>query len=368
VAKVVHVRCAGCHRPGEAAPFSLRTYDDVRSRAATIRAAVAEDRMPPWHAAGERGTWANDRRLAPEEKAAILRWADAGAPEGDRERAPAPPPLPAEDAWEMGEPDVVLSFPEPQDVPAEGVVPYRYVRVPTGFEEDRWVVASEVRPGAPGVVHHVLVAAVPADRKGVRGAFEPTQGFFAAMVPGGRVQAFPEGMAKRLRKGHELVFQMHYTPNGVATKDVTRIGLRFRKGEPEREVRTVGVYNPALRIPPGAPDWEVTAKVPVLFHARVLAFMPHMHLRGSSFRYTVRTREGEEKVVCDVPRYDFNWQTPARLSKPLEVERGSWLEVRATFDNSERNPYNPDPTAEVRWGDQTWDEMMIGYVDFVIDP
>jgi hypothetical protein len=241
------------------------------------------------------------------------------------------------------------------------------VRVPTDFPEDRWVHASEVKPGAPGVVHHALVAVVPPEATRVAGAFAPTQGFFAAMVPGGRVQRFPEGMAKKLPKGHTLVFQMHYTPNGVATTDVTRIGFRFGP-KPDREVRTAGVFNPALKIPPGAPNWEVKAMLPVPFDARILSFMPHMHLRGASFRYLVWTEEGGDKVVCDVPHYDFNWQTPVRCAKPLVVRKGSRLKAVATFDNSEKNPYNPDPTAEVRWGDQTWEEMMIGYVDYVIDP
>jgi hypothetical protein len=323
--------------------------------------------MPPWHAAGEPGTWANDRRLSTEEKSVLLRWLDAGAPEGDPKAAPAPPPAPDPDAWEIGRPDAVLAFAAPEAVPAEGVVPYRYVRVPTDYPEDRWVVASEVKPGVPGVVHHVLVATLPPEAKRVSGAFEPTQGFFAAMVPGGRVQRFPEGMAKRLPKGHTLVFQMHYTPNGVAAEDRTRIGLLFGD-KPEREVRTAGVYNPALRIPPGEPAWEVRAMLPVLFNARILSFMPHMHLRGASFRYVISTEAEGDRVVCDVPRYDFNWQTPLRLVRPIVVRKGSRLRAIATFDNSERNPYNPDPAAEVRWGDQTWEEMMIGYVDYVVDP
>jgi hypothetical protein len=273
---------------------------------------------------------------------------------------------PADDAWALGPPDAILGFEAPQPVPAEGVVRYRYVEVPTSFPEDRWVRASEVRPGDPSVVHHVLVALVDPGKKN-RAAFEPTRGFFSAMVPGRRPLVYPDGMAKRLPKGTSLLFQMHYTPNGVATEDRTRIGLYFSKEPPKHEVRTVGVYNPAIRIPPGARDFEVAAAVPVLFDARILSYMPHMHVRGAKFRYELARPGGESETILSVPRYDFNWQAPYRLKEPRKVAKGLWLRAVGTFDNSPENPYNPDPTAEVRWGDQTWNEMMIGYVDYVID-
>ena len=370
VASIVHRRCVTCHQPGQGGPFPLRAYEDARSRTATMRAAVAEDRMPPWHAVGEKGRWLNDRRLDADEKRDLLAWIDAGAPAGDLEQAPAPPPVPAKDAWDIGTPDVVLSFDRPQAVPAEGVVPYRYIEIPTSFDEDRWVSAVEVSPGAPDVVHHVLVAAVPAGTGGARGrranAFAPTSGFFAAMVPGARGIRYPDGMAKRLPKGSTLLFQMHYTPNGIAQEDRTRIGMIFSKAPPQREVFTVGAFAVRLEIPPGAKSFPVEAALPVPWDVRVLTFMPHMHLRGASFRYAVRRfGEKEEQVLCDVPKYDFNWQTPYRLTEPVRVRRGSFLHCTATFDNSADNPYNPDPTATVRWGDQTWDEMMIGYLDYV---
>jgi thiol-disulfide isomerase/thioredoxin len=368
VAAIVHRRCTACHQPHQGGPFSLRTYEDARSRTATLRAAIADDRMPPWHAAGAKGTWANDRRLDPEEKRALLSWIDGGAPAGDPAKAPAPPPVPSKDAWDIGAPDAVFTFAKAQPVPAEGVVPYRFIEVPTSFDEDRWVSALEVRPGAPDVVHHVLVAALPPSQKKVRrAAFAPHNGFFAAMVPGARGMRYPDGTAKRLPKGSTLLFQMHYTPNGVAQEDLTSIGFVFAKQKPEREVFTAGAFAIKLEIPPGDPKYVANAVLPVPWDVRVLTFMPHMHVRGTSFRFAAARLGEPEKVLCDVPRYDFNWQTPYRLATPVAIPRGSFLHCVATFDNSEGNPYNPDPTATVRWGDQTWDEMMIGYVDYVRD-
>ncbi len=370
VAAIVHQRCAGCHRGNGGAPFELGTYADVSSRTAVLHEVIDQNRMPPWHATGEDGTFSNDRRLKSDEKKALLEWLDGGAPEGDAAAAPKPPPALALDAWEMGKPDDVYEFEKPQSIPAEGVVPYRFVTIKTNLTDDKWVEAVEVQPGAPQVVHHVLVGFEPANRKGRNAVFAPWGGFFAAMVPGGRLQEFPKGMAKKLPKGTTLLFQMHYTPNGVATTDKTRIGLRYASKEPEREVRTAGVTGIDLRIPPGAARHEVTAQLPVPFNARILAFMPHMHVRGTSYRYSVRklVGGGEETTLLDVPKYDFNWQTPYRMTTPIVVPRGSLLRGVATYDNSAGNPYNPDPTAWVTWGDQTWDEMMIGYVDYVIDP
>lgn len=367
---IVHQRCAGCHRPDEAAPFPLLSYADAAGRTAVMRAVVEEGRMPPWTAAGPRGEFANDRRLDPAEKQALLDWIDGGAAEGDPAAAPLPPAPLTTDGWEIGAPDAILAFPKPQHVPAEGVVPYRYVEVPTDFPEDRWVTASEVRPGAPQVVHHILVQVVPKGAKARRGSFEPLQGFFAAMVPGGRSLRYPAGMGKKLPQGCRLYFQVHYTPNGVAVDDVTRIGLTFAKERPKEEVETIGVFPVNLRIPPGASRHPVSAMFPIPWDAKILSYMPHMHVRGVAFRYEtldLRDKSQPPDVLLDVPHYDFNWQTPYVLTQPRPV-KGGWgrmLRVIGTFDNSYGNPYNPDPTATVTWGDQTWDEMLIGYLDFV---
>lgn len=367
---ILHARCAGCHRPGEAAPFPLLSYADAAGRLAVIREVIEQGRMPPFTAEGPHGMFQNERRLSAQERERVLSWLDGGAPEGDPAAAPVPPVPLTQEGWEIGVPDAVLAFDKAQPVPAEGVVPYRFIEVPTDFPEDRWVTASEVKPGAPGVVHHVLVQVVPAGAKARRGAFEPHLGFFAAMVPGGRSLIYPEGMAKKLPKGARLYFQMHYTPNGVATEDRTQIGLRFAKTLPEHEVQTVGVFPFLLEIPPGASDHVVTAMVPIPWDVKVLAYMPHMHLRGKAFRYEVidlRRKDEAPELLLNVPHFDFNWQTPFRLAEPRPVKGGlgRMLRVLGTFDNSYGNPYNPDPTATVRWGDQTWDEMLIGYLDFI---
>lgn len=369
VAKVVHERCAACHRGNGGAPFDLGVYADVASRTAVIREVIDQNRMPPWQATGADGVFSNDRRLKADEKKDILEWLDAGAPEGDAASAPKPPSALALDAWEMGKPDQIFEFGKAEAVPAEGVVPYRFVVVKTNLTEDKWVSAVEVQPGAPGVVHHVLVGFDPPNRRGRAAVFAPWGGFFAAMVPGGRLQEFPAGMAKKLPKGTTLLFQMHYTPNGVATTDTTRIGLRYATKEPEREVKTAGVMGLDLDIPPGEANYVAHGALPVPFNARILAFMPHMHVRGTSFRYSIqKIGAKDETEILAVPKFDFNWQTPYRLTTPQAVPRMSMLRCTATYDNSEGNPYNPDPKARVHWGDQTWDEMMIGYVDYVIDP
>ena len=366
VGAIVQKRCAGCHREGEAAPFPLVTFADAKKRTATMRDAVTAGRMPPWHALGPAGVvWSNDRRLTPVEKDALLGWLGGGAPEGKGPAPVAPGPTTA-DGWEIGKPDAVFTFERPEDVPAEGVVPYRFVEVATNFEQDRWFDAVEVRPGAPQVVHHVLVAVSPGGRAR-RAAFAPTNGFLAAMVPGGRSQRYPEGTAKRLPAHARLLFQMHYTPNGTAASDATSIGFHFLKSPPRQEVHTAGAFNAVFRIPPGEGDWEVKAMLPVLWDTHALAFMPHMHVRGKSFKYSYKVPGGAETTLCEVPAYDFNWQTPYRLKTPVAVPKGTLFLATARFDNSEKNPYNPDPKAEVHWGDQTWDEMMIGYVDYVRD-
>lgn len=369
-AAVIHRKCATCHREGEAGPFPLASYGDAAGRLAVLREVIEQERMPPWTAAGPIGTFEDDRRLTPEEKATVLAWLDGGAPEGDPAKSPALPEPVTVDGWELGKPDAVFEFSAPQAIPAEGVVPYRFIEVPTSFAEDRWVSAWEVKPGAPQVVHHVLVAAVPKGARARRGAFEPHLGFFAAMVPGGRSTRYPEGMAKKLPAGARFFFQMHYTPNGVAAQDVTRIGLHFAKEPPQHEVKTAGAFPFVLAIPPGEAAHEVTGMVPVLFDAKVLAFMPHMHLRGKSARYEVvdlmQPKQAPE-VLFDCPKFDFNWQTPYRLKEPRLVRGGLGIMLRVVgvFDNSYGNPYNPDPTATVGWGDQTWDEMLIGYLDYI---
>ena len=328
--------------------------------------------MPPWFAAAPEKNhptpWANDRSLDEQDKADILAWLDAGAPEGDKADAPLPRKFSTD--WEMGKPDLVLQIPQAIEVKATGKMPYQVVYVETGLTEDKWVSGWEVRPGNRAVVHHVLVFALSGEqaeavRKGGRGRHDE-EGFFAAYVPGATAVTYPEGFAKSLPAGSILKFQLHYTPNGTATQDQTRIGLTFASKPAQHEVKVTGVFQPRLNIPPGAENHEENGKKFVPVNAEILAFMPHMHTRGKAFRFDVVQPDGSRKTLLDVPRYDFNWQLSYRLKEPQPVAAGSTLAVTGWFDNSANNPANPDPAKNVRWGMQTDEEMLIGYVEYFL--
>lgn len=367
IERIVQNNCVECHRAGGVAPFELTTYEHVVAHRGMIRKVVDRGTMPPWFAAppekGQHTPWANDRSLPAADKADLLAWLAGDLKKGD----PADAPLPRSFAtgWHIGQPDAVFELPRPIAVKAQGTMPYQNVTVPTDFDDDRWVKSLEVQPTAREVVHHVLVFAVP---KGLPRAVGEGQGFFAAYVPGNNTLIYPEGYAKKLPKGSNLIFQIHYTPNGKATTDRTRLGLVFADGPPRHEVRVTGLVNPRFSIPPGADNHKVEARMPyVPFDARVLAFFPHAHLRGKAARYELRLPDGTQKLLLDVPHYDFNWQLNYRYAEPVAVPRGSSLVYTAWYDNSEKNPANPDPKRTVRWGPQTFDEMHLGYLEYVID-
>ena len=367
IAPIVARSCTECHRPGGVAPFTLATPDDLIRRAKTIRTVVADGLMPPWGAAMPAGSphrFANDRSLGEVEKRALLAWLDSDArPLGDLSKLP-PPPAPAPE-WSIGAPDAVFELPREVEIRASGEMPYVNLRVATGFSEDRWIRAWEVVPGARDVVHHVLVFAVPA---GARGRADETRGFFAAYVPGNGAKRYDADRAKRLPANSDLVFQLHYTPNGKTTVDRTRLGLVFADAPPKHEVRTAGIFDPRLDIAPGAADHREGAEITAPADLRILAWMPHMHSRGKSFRAYRESGDARE-ILLEVPRYDFNWQFAYEYAQPVEVKRGTRLGIEAVFDNSAANPANPDPSARVRWGQQTRDEMLIGYVEYeLVDP
>lgn len=370
ISRIVAQSCLECHRPGGVGPFPLETYAQVAAKAGMIAHVVEHRIMPPWLAAAPAGgapsPWANERSLSEEDRAAMLAWVAAREPEGDPREAAAPRRFPT--GWAIGTPDAVFELPEEVPVQAEGIMDYVNVRVPTGFAEDRWVTAIQVSPTARAVVHHVLVFAVPAARPGERRRprGEELRGFFGAYVPGGEALIYPEGYAKRLPAGSDLLFQLHYTPNGQATRDRTRIGLVFSKEPPRHQVRVVGLMNRRLEIPPGAKDHVERATIPVPADVQVLAFMPHMHVRGSAFRFEAERPEGGRQSLLEVPRWDFNWQLRYVLREPLEIPRGTVVTASGWYDNSKDNAQNPDPAATVRWGPQTTDEMMLGYVEFVL--
>ncbi len=379
ISRIVADSCVSCHSEGGVGPFALDTYEAVARRAAMIGFVVDEGIMPPWPAAplpaGHVG-FSNNRALPEADKAAIREWIDAGKPQGD----PGNAPLPREQglaaaSWAIGEPDAIFSLPEPQQVNAEGQMSYRYIRVPANFDSDRWVKAIQVKPTAPEVVHHVLVFAVPPEdldgsdeaRYRLRQRFRENAGYFAAYVPGNDHVIFRDGFAKKIEAGSEIIFQIHYTPNGKATVDQCSVGIVFADEPPAREVRVHGIADTRLNIPAGEARHEESTSLPITRDIHLLAVMPHMHLRGSSFRYELTTPDGKTTTLLDVPRWDFNWQLAYRFNEPLAVPQGSRIDVFATYDNSPENPANPDPTAQVGWGDQTDDEMLIGYIEYYRD-
>jgi thiol-disulfide isomerase/thioredoxin len=373
ISRIVQVHCAECHRKGGVAPFALETCDEVVAHKGMIRRVVERGTMPPWFAApptpGEHSPWANDRTLPAADKRDLLAWLDGDLALGDPADAPLPRAYP--DGWLIGKPDAVFQLPRPIAVKAEGTLPYQNVTVETTFDEDRWVQALEVRPTAREVVHHVLVHVLPKEAAGrgvLRGqdGADERQGFFAIYVPGTSTLVYPEGFARKLPKGATLRFQIHYTPNGTATQDQTQLGLRFAKQPPQHEVRVVGIASLRLSIPPGADNHAETAQLRLPYDVNVLGFAPHLHLRGKACRYEVTGPDGKKQGLLDVPRYDFNWQLLYRYAAPVSLSRGSVIQFTAWYDNSKNNPANPDPTRTVRWGPQTFDEMLLGYVEYFV--
>jgi peroxiredoxin len=369
VAPILQRRCQACHRPGQSAPFALTTFRQAAGWAGAIREVVEEPRMPPWSASPAHGKFANDPSLTQREKQTLFGWIDAGCPEGDPAHAPAP--VKFRDGWAIPGPDLVVSIPQPFTVPAEGAIEYQYFVVDPGFREDRWVRAAEVRPSNSAVVHHCNVFLQPPETtdptdihpQGTLGSIA-----LALTAPGTPPMVLPDGMAKRIPAGWRLVFVVHYTAVGSVQTDRTRLGLTFADPRTVRqEVATRLMFDPGLSIPPGARHHELSQTWQTKRDLLVLALFPHMHLRGKSFRYTVRYPDGGEEILLDVPRYDFNWQHRYVLAAPKRLPAGTQMTCTAVYDNSADNPANPDPSATVRAGPQSWDEMFNGYWDVAAD-
>jgi hypothetical protein len=360
VAPIFYARCAECHRPGEIGPFSLLSYKDARPWAKSIREKVVEKVMPPWHADPNHGQFRNDRRLTQAEIDTITAWVDQGAKEGNPKDLPPAPHFVA--GWNIGKPDQTFSIPE-QRIPASGVVKYQYLSVPTNFTEDRWISAAEIRSTGRSAVHHVIVFLKEPNKPGGGEG----QRLLVGTAPGEQPAIFPPGYARKIPAGSELIFQMHYTPNGQETTDITTVGLIFAKKPVEHEVHTRPVLQMKFAIPPGDPNYRVESNYTFTRDAHLTSLMPHMHLRGKDFLYRAVLPDGTSKTLLSVPKYDFNWQTYYVLSEPVALPKGTRIECVAHYDNSSGNKFNPDPTKEVRWGDQTWEEMMIGWISFYYD-
>jgi len=384
VLPLLQQRCQVCHRNGGIAPMAFETYKESRAYAGPIAEAVLSRRMPPWFAEKGVGHFANDPSLTDGEIALLAAWAAGKAPAGNS--ADAPPARKWADRWTIPAPDLEIRMTEPVTIPVSGDVDYTYEIVSTHFTEARWVQASEILPGLPEHVHHAVVYVRPPDSTWLRhapvgkpftaatlsdphdkkDAMWTTSDILLTYAPGSTPDIWPVGMAKYVPAGSDLVFQMHYTTNGKAGEDLTRIGLIFAKETPAKRVLTLQLTNDHFVIPPGAPDYRVEAHGTLPNDALLLNFFPHMHLRGKRFEYNIVRADKSVEPLLRV-NYHFHWQMSYRLAEPLALKAGTELQAVAWFDNSKENPHNPDPTAAVRWGEQTYDEMMVGFFDVAVN-
>jgi Copper type II ascorbate-dependent monooxygenase, C-terminal domain/Domain of unknown function (DUF3471) len=416
IAPILNRNCVACHRAGNIAPMSLRTFEEVRQWSETIRERVVSREMPPWHAVPGEIEFSNERRLTDQEIKKIAAWVDQGAIQGDPKDLPEPPTF--SEAWQIGEPDAVFSMDQEYTLQADLVDQYLYFRIPTNFKEDRWIQAVEFRPGNRKVVHHAVAYIETPEHVALEKRLNPSSSgskvwslldtqlpsielmdgttrrikpdapivndgcsardaeeigarnnsdVLSVYAPGREADVWPAGTAKKIPSGSNIVLQMHYAKrHGKVEKDRTQVALIFAKAPVEKMVGTRSVINQMFAIPAGAENHEVTACWTYQRDVELISFMPHMHVRGKSMKYDLVYPNGKRQALLDVPGYNFHWQTLYVLKKPLTVPSGSRIMVTAHFDNSERNMHNPDPTKTVRQGSATYDEMMIGFVNYVI--
>jgi mono/diheme cytochrome c family protein len=358
IAGLLDRHCVNCHRPGQIAPFALTDYDDVAAWAETICEVLAERRMPPWHASPAYGHFANDRHMTDAERELFRKWVDNGMPPGDEKERPERPTF--SEGWQIPEPDAVYKMPQAFTVPAKGVIPYQRFTFDPGFKEDVWIQGAEVRPGCRSVVHHMFAFFLPPGQEKPR-AEDPIFNTIATFAPGIPAGLLPAGFARLVPAGSKLMFEIHYTPNGSEQSDQSEVGIVFADPKTVKKEVKIGIaVNQSFRIPPGAPDYHVAAGYSFTQDTVLRGLAPHMHYRGKSFRFTARYPGGGEEILLDVPRYDFNWQNVYELTEPKLMPKGTVLMCAGTFDNSADNPANPDATKEVVWGEQSWDEMMLG--------
>jgi len=365
VAPIFYKSCIECHRATMFAPMSLTSYEDARPWLRSIKKRITERTMPPWGSEMAHGTFRNDPRLTDDEIQTIVAWIDGGAPEGDKADMPQMPAL--AEGWTIGKPDAVFSMTEDYKIPATGTIEYLYIRIPMNLPEDRWYTAVEIKPTARAHVHHVIAYTEPSSDQPPRpgSTFGPTN--ITGVSPNKPGLVFEPGIAKLLKAHHDIILQMHYTTNGTEAIDRTQVGFIFAK-EPPQQVHVTGLAAQLqFLIPAGDPNAEVKA-VSVLRQDTILTSLtPHMHVRGKDMTYTAFYPDGTSEVLLSVPKYDFNWQITYELASPKRLPKGTKIEVVAHYDNSPGNKYNPDPTKDVKWGDQTWEEMMIGFWGSVID-
>ena len=407
VAPILYKRCVGCHRPGDVAPMSLLTYKDARPWTAAIKEAVLSRKMPPWKADPHYGQWSNDPRLSDVEIATIKTWAEGTKSEGDPKDLPAPPDF--HDGWKIGTPDLVISIPE-HTVEGSGPDEYSYFNVATNFKEDRWIVAAELRPSNRKIVHHAHVFVQEETTKKSAAAKDPVSEYtrwlivkqgtlswmrpeapvidngcsvdhngmlpgrklsefetlLSSYLPGRNAAAFPAGTARKIPAGATLNFRIHYSrTTGRRENDITSVGLIFAKKMPEHILYYTYLSNQMFRIPPGDSDHRVTDCHTLEKDIQITSLTPHMHLRGKAMRYIAHYPDGRSETLLNVPAYDFNWQITYQARKPIFLSKGARIEVIGEFDNSSRNPLNPDPNVAVRWGAASENEMMDGWFEYV---
>ncbi|MFN0119652.1 MAG: c-type cytochrome [Blastocatellia bacterium] len=418
IAPIFNKNCAECHRPGEGAPFSTLTYKDVRPWARSIREKITAKTMPPWHADPHYGVWANDRRLSQTEIDTIAAWVDGGAREGNSKDLPPMPEFP--NGWTIGKPDIVIPMPEAFTLEASGPDEYQYFEVDPGFREDVYVQSAEARPDNRKIVHHIIAfvrppqangaprpnlskeemeklrqkmekespryregflirtkadapvvddgCAGPANRGRGAGADMENGQLLAGYAPGMNQAIWEPGTVKHIPAGSKIVFQMHYSRvAGSVQKDRSSIGLILAKTRPEKLVHTYGISNNMFLIPPGAGHHRVAACWTAKSDIHVINFMPHLHLRGKAVEYKAFYPDGKTEILLNVPAYDFSWQTVYYFREPKAIPAGTKIMVTGYFDNSTKNKYNPDPAKAVRYGEPTYDEMMIGWMDYTAD-
>ena len=365
VAPIFNKSCVECHRPTMFAPMSLTTFDEARPWARSIKQRVVSGVMPPWGADTPHGMFKNDPRLTPQEIETIAAWVDAGAPKGDDKDLPPAPKF--ADGWSIGKPDAIFTMDEEFTIPASGTIPYKYFKAPTGLTEDKWIQAIEIHPSARAQVHHVLAFTQPAGTVPKPGG-ELGPDNIGGVTPNKPGLVFEPGVARLLKGNSDIVMQIHYTANGKEGKDRTTIGVIYATQPPTRLAAGGMAINPRFVIPAGDGNAEVRATLPLTRDTLITGFTPHMHVRGKDMTYIAHHADGTDETLLAVPRYDFNWQITYELAKPKLLPKGTRLEVIAHFDNSTGNKFNPDPTKDVRWGDQTWEEMMIGFFSTVQPP
>ena len=364
IAPMLNDNCVSCHREGGIGPWAMSDYNMVRGFSLMIREVVRTQRMPPWHADPHVGEFSNDRSLSDDEIRTLVHWVEAGAPRGEGAD------LLAENSqswpiWAMGEPDVIIDIP-PEDVPASGVVDYKYKMVTNPLDKDVWVKAAEIIPGDRSVLHHVITSFGELETEGRRAGRlkRGTGGGLGGYVPGAEGKPFPDDTGILLPAGATIEFQMHYTPAGLATTDASRMGLYLYEEPPEHKLDSMVLLNPRILIPAGAPNHsEVMVRT---FDQDVLVYslLPHAHYRGKASEFVAHLPDGTQETLLSVPRYDFNWQTNYDLKEPRFLPAGTKMVHRTWWDNSARNPANPDATRDVPWGQQSWDEMLFGSVRY----